>query len=64
MPEGMRNELKNVVGKINGASEQFVDDVMIAFETYHDNAYFRKFLWENLVSGIFFKNTTYHAKCD
>lgn len=64
MPEKKRNELKKIVGEIHGASEQFVDDIMITAEKYHDNYYFRKILFENLVSGISFKNKTSHEKCD
>lgn len=55
MTDEMRNKLKKSIDKINGVSEQFVDDIMITFEKYHDNAYYIKFSSENLVSGIYFR---------
>lgn len=62
MTDEMRNKLKKAIDKIDGVSEQFVDDIMFTFEKYHDNAYVVKFLSENLVSGIYFrKNET--EKC-
>lgn len=64
MPDKLRNELIEILGKINFVSEQFVDDFMITCEKYHENRYFRKFLIENLVSGISFKYKTFHKKCD
>lgn len=60
MTDEIRIKIKEfLTSKISGASEQFISDVMINYEKYHDSVYFRKFLGENLVSSyVFLKNET------